>query len=44
MVKRPHVGVECGQRLWWRRSWAGPNRLRRFPTGFAVGPVMVWFR
>lgn len=42
-TRRGHfgVGVECGQRFWSRRSWRRPV-LRRFPGGFAVGPVMIW--
>lgn len=51
-MRRPHVGVECGQRWWAPRSWARhPScdnllRFRRLGTpahGFAVGPLMVWW-
>lgn len=40
---RPRVAIECGQRLWRPACWRRPL-LRRFPAGFAFGPVMVWPR
>jgi len=37
------IGIECGQRIYrphsWRSTWKG---IRRFPTGFALGPIMIW--
>lgn len=44
-MSRVSVAVECGERLWWRRSWCRPLfRTWNNPSsaGFAVGPVMVW--
>lgn len=43
------AGVECGQALWCRSSWRRDAscdnvlRFRRFPSGFAFGPIMVWW-
>lgn len=38
-----HVGVECGQRLWWPRSWFGRrNFLRRGKGWAAFGPIIAW--
>lgn len=48
MTRRYGAGVECGQRWWRPSSWARhPStdnllRFRRFPGGFAVGPLMFW--
>lgn len=47
------AGIECGQRVYWRRSWRrtkSMNRLRfrkwnyKFGRGFAFGPIMFWKR
>jgi hypothetical protein len=35
------VGVECGQCWYLTRSYRRPL-WRRFPAGFAFGPIMVW--
>ena len=37
---RISMGIECGQRIWRRRSWRTP--FRTFPKGFALGPIMFW--
>ena len=37
------ASIECGQRLWQPSSWRRPL-WRTFPRGFAVGPVMIFWR